>query len=239
MSRVISIWKDPHDLGFSTTSSKKVEFEKGLTVLVGCNGVGKTTLLHNVEEELKKEKVPCISLNTLKDGGGNLLSNSMYDNDMAFATKVMTSSEGENIFNMLIKFVQSLRKFIVNGVDNSKISDKFSLALMGKEKAKEYLSEFKAHKERWILLDAIDSGFSIDNIIDFKDVMSAVMEDANSLGIELYILVTANSYEMVSNEKCLNVAKGKYTSFKDYEDYKKFILSTRKTVNSRYKKISK
>ena len=58
MSRKIKIWRDPYDEGFDTCSAETVEFKPGLTVLVGCNGAGKSTMLHNIKDVLKKEKIP-------------------------------------------------------------------------------------------------------------------------------------------------------------------------------------
>lgn len=41
----INTWRDPYDAGFTTTKPKQVSFQPGLTVLVGCNGAGKTHCL--------------------------------------------------------------------------------------------------------------------------------------------------------------------------------------------------
>ena len=45
---------------------------------------------------------------------------------------------------------------------------------------------------------------------------------------DVYIIVAANTYELARNEKCFDVVNGKYISFKDYEEYRKFILSGKK-----------
>lgn len=52
--RIINTWRDPYDEGFSICRFKQVTIKSGLTVLVGCNGIGKTTMLHNIQSELKK-----------------------------------------------------------------------------------------------------------------------------------------------------------------------------------------
>ena len=58
MSRTIDTWRDPYDIGVSMTTPKQITIEKGLTVLVGCNGCGKTTLLHNIKQHLERNKIP-------------------------------------------------------------------------------------------------------------------------------------------------------------------------------------
>jgi hypothetical protein len=88
--------------------------------------------------------------------------------------------------------------------------------------------------KRFILLDAIDSGFSIDNIVSLKeDLFKLIFEDARARGIELYIIASANEYELAKGENCLDVISGKYITFKDYEDYYNFILDSRKRKDKR------
>lgn len=91
-------------------------------------------------------------------------------------------------------------------------------------------------KERWILLDAIDSGFSIDNIVDFKEYLLKPLLGLG-FGNEIYIVISANSFEMANGEQCLDVYNGKYTSFNDYEEYKDFILKSRERKEKRYEKL--
>ena len=52
-------------------------------------------------------------------------------------------------------------------------------------------SEENKSKERWIILDALDSGYSIDNIIDFKDyILNLILEKSEQLNVETYIIIT-------------------------------------------------
>ena len=71
---------------------------------------------------------------------------------------------------------------------------------------KEY--ETPETKERWLLLDAIDSGFSIDNVIEAKDFFKMVINDFADHGYELYIVVSANEYELANGEDCFDVMNG-------------------------------
>ena len=90
-------------------------------------------------------------------------------------------------------------------------------------------------KERWILLDAIDSGYSIDNVVELKDLINLIFEDSAKVGIDMHILASANAYELASGENCFDVNAGKYLTFESYDDYKKFILKSRKKKDKRYK----
>ena len=92
-------------------------------------------------------------------------------------------------------------------------------------------------KERWILLDAADSGYSVDNVVDLKELLKIIIEDGRSMGVAVYIVVSANEYEMAAGEQCFDVNTGKYLTFKDYGDYRKYILESRKRKDKRIAKV--
>ena len=49
------------------------------------------------------------------------------------------------------------------------------------------------------------------------------------------IVVSANEYEMARGENCFDVYNGKYIKFKDYEEYRQFILDSKEIKEKRYK----
>ena len=228
MSRIIKTWRDPYDAGFSTCRKKQIEIQQGLTVLVGCNGSGKTTLLHNIKSELKKEDIPVFYYDNEKDGGNNSISESIFYGNLSFTATALCSSEGENISLNLSKIASKLRKFVETG-DNG---DRFN-ALAKTLALKDDNEENNVSNERWILLDAMDSGYSIDNVIEMKDFFDLVIKDAKEFGIELYIMISSNEYELAHESKCFDVMEGKYIQFASDEDYKKFILRTREKKDKR------
>ena len=86
-------------------------------------------------------------------------------------------------------------------------------------------------KDIFILFDAVDSGFSIDNIGDLKEFLfDTVLEDHPK---DVYIICTANSYEMTRGQDCVDVNSCKHVRFDDYEEYRKFILESRKRKDER------
>ena len=40
----------------------------------------------------------------------------------------------------------------------------------------------------------------------------------------VYIVATANTYELVRGQQCLDVRTGNYTTFKDYDEYRVYII---------------
>lgn len=216
--RKIDIWRDPFDSGYHLCEKGNIEFKEGFTVLVGCNGSGKTTMLHNIKEKVKKEDIPVLEYNNLHDGGSKSISEAFFDGDYEFGAMAMTSSEGENINLNIGKLFSRVKNFLETG----KTGDKFE----GLAKILIHEEEKEVPKERWILLDAVDSGYSIDNIVMFKEVINLILEDSKKMGIKTYIIASANEYELANGEDCLDVISGNYINFSDYNEYRNFIIET-------------
>ena len=232
MSRKIKTWRDPYGEGFNICKKREIEIEPGLTVLVGCNGAGKTTMLHNVAEELKNENIPVFQFDNTRDGGFYSIDESIATGNYSFGATAMCSSEGENINMNLGKSAAKWRRFIETGDDG----DRTRRLVKAVRKANgEEDDEKEIPNERWILLDAVDSGFSVDNVVEMKDLFRLVMDDAAAKGIELYIVVSANEYELAAGEACFDVIGGKYVRFGGYDEYREFVLKTRKEKDKRYK----
>lgn len=206
MSRTFTVFKDFYDNDVIIFNKSKMTINPGLTILVGCNGMGKTSLLMAIEEKLQKEKIPFISYNDLHDGKNNARQMALNRGEIGLLATLATSSEGEQIVTNLSTLARKIGCFV---------------------------RENKNSKELWILLDTVDSGLSIDNIIDLKEkLFRVILNDMKDQ--DVYIICTANSYEMASGENCFDVFNGKYITFKNYEDYKAFILKTKEIKEKRY-----
>ena len=153
----------------------------------------------------------------LKDGGQNSIAYHALLEDFAFVATATRSSEGETIHMNISNLAILLNKFVRTG-DSSKNDryDKLFKAigkLVNNDSYEE--EEREIPNERWILLDAIDSGFSVDNIVDIKEALFKTIIKYN-FGNEIYIIVSANEYELCRGEQCFDVYNGKYITFKDY-----------------------
>lgn len=199
MSRQFKIEPRYYDDNRKLYKHSTIEFNPGITILIGCNGSGKTTLLHQIKTQLDKTDTPNILYDNLHDGGSNGMSKAFYDNDYALGATMMCSSEGERIS---LNLGTAARKF-------------------------GYMMTHSTGNERWVLLDAVDSGLSIDQVQDVKEYLFHFMLETEK-DKELYIICSANEYEMCVGEPCFNIVDGKYVDINSYEDYKKEILKTRK-----------
>lgn len=231
--RKIKTWRDPYDEGFTLTRPKEIELKTGLTVLVGCNGAGKTTLLNNIKAAVKQE--PFLYFNNLTDGGTSSFNSLLHNGDVASAATLWTSSEGEQITHNIAMIASQLREFLRTGETiQSKKSKRWASIFKNPEEINQEITS----KERWILLDAVDSGLSIDNVVDVKEnLFDLVIKDAKELGLDVYIIISANEYELARNSSCFDVNSGKYIEFDGYEDFRKFILSSRKKKDKRIERM--
>ena len=207
MSRRFNIPKDPYDTDDIVFAKSRIDIKPGLTILVGCNGSGKSTLMRHIGYRLKKLDIPFFEYDNLHQGGHRAKDWALnVSGDINLLANLACSSEGEQIYINFSQMCRKLRAFIRQNADA---------------------------KELWIMLDAIDSGLSIDYITELKDFLNDLVIGKNQ-DKDIYILMSANSYELCRDERCFDVHNGVYTSFKDYEEYREFVLRSREWKDKRY-----
>ena len=212
MSRTFKIEREPYEYDDFVYTKEEFTFEPGVTVLVGCNGIGKTTLLKQIENQLEKQEIPFLSYDNLKDGGSTSLSKAIFYGAADLAGSLFCSSEGEAIVTNIANRAGQIGAF--------------------------FRGEARDAKEVWIIFDAIDSGLSVDNIVELKEQLFSVIFETNQ-GKDIYIVVSANEYEMCRGEKCFDTRNGEYVEFKTYDQYRRFVLNSRKQKDNRRKKPRK
>lgn len=206
MSRQFLLKNDWYDEDLEIFKKKRIKINPGLTVLVGCNGAGKTTMLNQIEDALHSKEIPVLYHSNLKNGEKELKSKAVFCGNFEIVAKLMSGSEGENILNVLEYIAGEMGKLSRTNPDA---------------------------KELWFLFDGIDSGFSIDNIIDFKKQLIPLVTE-NNAEKDIYFIISANAYEFARGENCFDVINGKYVTFTDYEDYRSFILKSKEEKLKRY-----
>lgn len=201
--RTFEIDKEYWNEGEIIFNNPNITIKPGYTPLVGCNGSGKTTLLLHIESKLHQLDIPHIRFNNLSDGGNNAMDEALnFTRDLKLLATLATSSEGENIMTNIGKFAEKVGNFCAE-------------------------NQFK--DEVWILIDAMDSGLSIDNAIELKHFFDLVIETNK----KVYIVAAINTYEFARGEECFDVYNGEYITFNDYEDYRNFVIDSKEIKKNR------
>ena len=231
----IKTWRDPYEAGFSPTKPTEIELQPGLTVLVGCNGAGKSTLLRNIEEHCKINKISCHLYDNLKSGGFSSISSLMFEGDYGEASYLFCASEGEGIKANVQRESTMYKGFFENGyMNNSK--NRMARIFADEDKLKELDLQYATCKDRVLLFDAVDSGLSVDSIVEVKKMFDSIIEDTKNMNLNIYIIIAANEYELARHSNCFDVNEGKYIAFNDYEEYRSFIIKNRIAKEKRIEK---
>lgn len=184
------------DDDFGIHSGFFLNLKPGYTPLVGPNGAGKTTLLRQLREYANGHGIMVFDYSNLVHGGGSAMDKYLWSGNMELLAISATSSEGERI---AMNFGQAVSRL--------------GAAVREAKQQK---------KELFILLDALDSGSSIDRIREIRSLFDLVAKDA---GDTAYIICACNAYELVKDAEAVNVRTGKTVRFKDYGEYADFVCS--------------
>ena len=99
MSREFKIEKDYYCRKETIFKKDKFTIEPNLTVLVGSNGSGKTTMITSIKHQLEENNIKFIYFDNLSQGGGTAISAAGFRGDNNLMASLLISSEGENILS--------------------------------------------------------------------------------------------------------------------------------------------
>ena len=201
---------DPYDLRKLYRKRSVKFYPNEINCLIGCNGSGKSTILGICKDIIKENGLMMISYNNMQDGGSNFIEEDGSIESIGAIFSIKELSEGEQILNASSKYLDLLTSMVKG---NIKRDDRFRL--------------FRETDHIFVLLDAIDSGYSIDNIYNLVYRLKGIIKLAKENNKFVYIIAAANSYELTRNNKCWDVQLSKEVMFKDYDDYRKRIIETR------------
>ena len=202
----IPIVRDYYDNEEQLFLYESLELDKGVTILVGCNGSGKTTLIHQIQQFATKNDIFWFSYDDVVHGRSAAMQ-IMLEDDIEQLGQLYMSSEGERINRNFSDRMYKFGKFVKDSGDG-----------------KDYI----------FTIDGYDSGTSIDMIDDLISFFNMLLEDFKERHKNLYIVMSTNQYEPCIENRCLDVTTGDIIEFRNYNDYREFILKSSKFRDSRY-----
>lgn len=226
---IVDTWRYPYNAGFSPATPRNIEVKQGFTVLVGCDETEKSTLIANIEDHCKKNNIPCCKYDNLQNGGADSDRMLMIERNYVDGVKTLSSSEGEDIRDNICRICCEIMDFIKQGYIYNKTSN-IKESFTEQDEIKKQKEKLKNCKERVILFDTISSGLSVDSIKKMKSEFINILDSERLRNPEknIYLIIAANEYELAAYSNCLDVNTGKYISFTDYEDYRRFVIQSRK-----------
>lgn len=197
--------------------------------LVGCNGVGKSTILHQMihdnDNSLDKTAYDLktdygLFINLYDEKNKN-----EYDDFYILINKntKLYTNEDERMLNKLLGSFISTGEQNVHSILPNIVKTIESLNTLEKLES----------KNLYIMIDDLDVGVSIDVLIELAKIIDKLELKLKKLNVNYYIVITANSYELARRFKCIDVINMKEISFKDYDDYVNYVSETRKYKDTR------
>ena len=170
------------------------QLKNGITVLVGCNGAGKTTFLRYFKDFLDRKDIEYYEYSDIRNGRSNALSEFSFYGDTLAIVNAISASEGENVAQNLGNKTKSILRWI----------------------------EYNQDKEKWLMLDATDSGLDVTMMEELKNWMHLIAQRG------VNIVTAVNNFHLCKGEQCLDILNCKYVDINTYEDFVKIVTKSRK-----------
>jgi hypothetical protein len=175
-----------------------------ITIVVGKNGYGKTSFIQGLRSYAKIHNHSLVEWSDSEHGRSNGMSSMLWNNNLLGVASMAFHSEGEA---MLASFGQLF------------------ISKVGRTVRKLKESKPKS-KKIFLLIDQIDSGLDIHQIDYIKSVLrDTIIPDINKSGFEAYVILSANSYELVNGEDCIDPVTRSHMRFDTYDEYVEYITN--------------
>lgn len=216
-----------NDLLYKTNSIELLENK--VYVLTGCNGLGKSTLIHQITED-RKTSLKHFAYNLLHDYNGysrfkHALSidddkKQEYDTYyLSINIKSYTDRTNDCFSDIAYNFRSQGEKLLFNMIP--------CLQIVNKE-----LNRLK-NKTLYLFLDDLDVGISLDVIEEEKHVVEKFIKKLKENNTKYVIVIAANNYELTKLGTCIDCITLKPINFKDYDNYKSYVVKTREYKEKR------
>lgn len=193
----------------------KYTFESGVTMLIGSNGTGKSTLLRQLSSIFGKGNWIVIEDNeNIRNNYNCYYYDNEYeqnhrkqtwleDTDSRVSRRIVETfenSEGQNMWDYLYYQLYNIGKAVRNAKEQNK-------------------------KGIFLLFDGLDSGLSLDKIYKLKqELLDFIIKTDETNDFKIFIICSANSFELSKGYDCVDVKTQEHIKFNNYEEYEKYFM---------------
>ena len=188
---------------YSESRSKYAVFiPNALTIVVGHNGYGKSSYISGLESHLKRKGIEYIKWSDSANGRTNGMNQFLWAGDNEGVASMAFHSEGQAM-------MASFSRICIR-----ECGRKAKLAKDGKL------------KELFVIIDQLDSGLDVYWINDLKRLFKkSIIPNMNKYGVTVYVVMTANSYELAKGEHCFDPVTRRGIIFNSYTEYYDYIAA--------------
>lgn len=199
---------DPNNIGRKLYAESHATFiANEINTIIGCNSSGKSTMINKIDEILFSNGYPYVFYDNI-DNSFKWLHERIHE-----SIHYKNLSEGEIIAKASGKYINVIADIIRGTI----IRDK----------------KFRKYRDLdniFLLLDSIDSGYSIDNIINLSGILNGLICLTKENNKKLYIIAAANNFEFIKGNRSWDVQASKEIVFNDYDSYRQRIIETSETI---------
>lgn len=202
--------------------------ENSVTCLVGCNGIGKSTVIRQMIQDNEN----CLSKTawdledthsiSFREFFGDKKTREDFDEFYLDGNK--SSSFGHSECDFMMNDLSTM--WCSTGEANLRVAGPV-FGILGKE------TKLLTGKRLFVFLDDLDVGVSVDYLVDVVNTIKLMEKTMAERGIKFYIILTANSYELARYFHCIDTVTFKPVKFKTYDTYVKYVCKTRKYKDER------
>lgn len=204
-----------------------------VTVFVGPNGYGKTTLTNAIKEGLKRQGAFDFANNThernISRGFRNTFAPDSKDTDDAATIGFMAYDSHADDHSNSISSALANDNFMLFALHNESSEGENNLYSLAElfNNAGAVAKEHPNLEQLVIFVDGIDSGLSVDMLDLIVRTLDIKIKQVESLNpdLEVAMVFTTNNYEMTRNLPTFDPTSFKPVSYDSYEDFRTDMLA--------------
>lgn len=175
-------------------SKNELVLTTGINVLIGRNGSGKTTSLSILKKDLDARNIPYLEFEGREE--------------KKLEGYIPSGSSLDDMVDIAYRHFSS---------EGQSMNNMFSFFC---RRLGSFTHQMSNDSEFFVLIDGIDVALDLDHLNEILSLFELISSDYPNA----YFVFTANMYELCRNRKCINVKNGEQIVFKDYEEYRDWIL---------------